>query len=300
MVTKPGRRWRSAAGLVLAAMLVAPAVVRAQLLPNLPTRYREKPPCVAEPPFYKMVRHQYFGYYPTCWRRFPPGWTCPCPNPELPNFQAALQKKPLESGEEAAPAGDKDKGRADDPFESDRGGDRRGPNNSNVPPLPDPGTSPFDNPGDMRPASPPPLDGGAGRPSPDAPARSRDDRTEIEPPKDSAPAVAAAAAPATRLDLPAVADAAPEMPPLDQVGPATGPAVATARPDPVAPSEAELAEETASAPVPSAPDPTLPVPSTSTDSILATTPAPAPIAAPAQAPQRRGLVSTFINRIRRR
>ena len=31
-------------------------------------------PCELEPPVYKVYRQQYFGYFPTCWRKFPPGW----------------------------------------------------------------------------------------------------------------------------------------------------------------------------------------------------------------------------------
>jgi len=308
MDTKPGRGWRSAAGpvLALAAWLLAPAVGRAQLFPDMPTRYRDKPPCVAEPPFYKMVRHQYFGYYPTCWRRFPGGWTCPCPNPELPNFQASLEKKPLEAGEAPGPAADKE--REPDPFEGDRPKDRPGPASPDVPlPVPDSGGSLFDKPGDMRPASPPPLED---RPAPErpAPGRNRADgpRTEAAPASALPPAVAVAAgpaAPATRLDLPPVAEAAPEVPPLLQAGSASAPptpAVAAAQPDQIAPAEPEPAEATASTPIPAAPDPSLPVPTTTSEALAGPTPPPAPISTPAQALQRRGIISGFFNRIRRR
>ena len=36
-------------------------------------------PCDQEDPIYKIYKHQYFGYHPTCWRQFPTGWGCPSP-----------------------------------------------------------------------------------------------------------------------------------------------------------------------------------------------------------------------------
>ena len=42
-------------------------------------------PCRQELPVFHAYRHQFYGYHPTCWRRFPPGWGCP--SPEAPNWQ---------------------------------------------------------------------------------------------------------------------------------------------------------------------------------------------------------------------
>ena len=70
-------------------LVVMPTLAEAQLFPNR-TIKREKPSCATEPPFYAQVRRNYYGYYPTCWSRFPAGWGCPCPNPELPNAAASF------------------------------------------------------------------------------------------------------------------------------------------------------------------------------------------------------------------
>ncbi len=61
-----------------------PALAEAAVVPQ-PDVTRQREACAAEPPFYSTVRRNYFGYYPTCWSKFPDGWGCPCPNPELPN-----------------------------------------------------------------------------------------------------------------------------------------------------------------------------------------------------------------------
>lgn len=76
-------------GLAL-AWLLAPAVAEAQqpLFPNLTTHKRARVPSCEENPLYKLYRQQYYGYYPTCWRRFPAGWGCP--SPEAPNTAQAL------------------------------------------------------------------------------------------------------------------------------------------------------------------------------------------------------------------
>ena len=81
------------AWLGLTLMVSLPGLAQAQLFPNR-TITRERQPCATEPPFYSTVRRNFYGYYPTCWSRFPDGWGCPCPNPELPNAAAAFQKQP--------------------------------------------------------------------------------------------------------------------------------------------------------------------------------------------------------------
>ena len=81
------------AWLGLALVVGLPALAEAQLFPNR-TITRERQPCASEPPFYSTVRRNFYGYYPTCWSKFPDGWGCPCPNPELPNATAAFAKQP--------------------------------------------------------------------------------------------------------------------------------------------------------------------------------------------------------------
>ncbi len=91
MARNPRRRRVSPAIWITLLTLGLPAAVEAQLFPNLPIK-RKKQDCANEPPYYGQVRHDYFGYYPTCWRKFPEGWACPCPNPEAPNVAAEFQK----------------------------------------------------------------------------------------------------------------------------------------------------------------------------------------------------------------
>lgn len=92
------RGWRFATLVALAWVLGGTGVCEAQLFPNLPIR-RKKNDCDQEAPFYKMIRQNYHGYYPTCWRQFPPGWTCPCPNPAAPNWEASKRDIPLQTDE---------------------------------------------------------------------------------------------------------------------------------------------------------------------------------------------------------
>ncbi len=99
-------------GALLAAIL-APSVAQAQLFPNLPTQKRVRPDCAEELPVYGMYRHKYYGYYPTCWRQFPPGWGCP--STESPDWQAELARQPLDIPEDDFPGLD---GLGSDPFET--------------------------------------------------------------------------------------------------------------------------------------------------------------------------------------
>ncbi len=82
----------------LAAVLSGPTLAQAQLFQDLPIR-RQRPCCVQEDPRYHMVREVYFGYYPTCWRKFPEGWGC-YPKEGMPDWQAALQERPLDEMDE--------------------------------------------------------------------------------------------------------------------------------------------------------------------------------------------------------
>lgn len=277
MVILSGRHFRAAFGpaVLLAIVLGGPAVSHAQLIPNLNVR-RERPPCVAEPPFYPLVRQQYFGYYPTCWRKFPPGWACPCPNPELPNWQASLAKDPIrtESGDSPRPGGEEDPFTAPDRGNRDPGDDR------NLPPPPDDNASPFEKDAkdamDARPDNPPGLD----------------------------------EAPAPRRDRPRPNGA--DLLPRTEVAPAPAPAViearAEARARTVAPTEVPplvLTDEEDAAPLapplngpagmPVAPASSLPGAST-----IDATPTPPPLAPTVQAPARRSILGNIFGRTRRR
>src|SRR5438105_15280655 len=80
MLKRTWRRSSSPAVWAVALVLGAPALVRAQtqLFPLAPIQ-RQRVPCPLEDPVYGLYRHQYYGYFPTCWRQFPPGWGCPSP-----------------------------------------------------------------------------------------------------------------------------------------------------------------------------------------------------------------------------
>ena len=86
-------RWRPAPFLGLLVLGLYPAIADAQLFPDLPIK-RQRPCCLNEDPRFGMIRREYFGYYPTCWRRFPDGWGCP--SPEAPDWAASLHKTPLD------------------------------------------------------------------------------------------------------------------------------------------------------------------------------------------------------------
>jgi hypothetical protein len=171
MVTK-SRRMGRAVLWATAVLLGLPAAANAQfqLFPNH-HKHRQRPDCLTEPQIYKITRQQYFGYYPTCWQRFPEGWGCPCPNPDKPVRGAAA------TTEEREQPGIRP--RLDDlGTPPDRGGRR--PGATGVPELPPANVSPFDiEPGPVRapevprdrPAAPPAAaPGGSGASSFDAPS----------------------------------------------------------------------------------------------------------------------------------
>ncbi len=157
---------------VLALLLGLPGLAQAQLFPNLPIR-RQRVDCAHENPAYPMIRQQYWGYYPTCWRRFPPGWGCP--SAEAPNWAASLEKQPLPKPENTGPDNEEDEMGGPQPGANPPGG-RPGAGNVRpdaLPPLPG-DTSPFENqpqppagggnppaggarPGDTPPAGTPPT-----------------------------------------------------------------------------------------------------------------------------------------------
>ncbi len=53
---------------------------------------RQRVPCDQEDPIYKIYKHQYFGYHPTCWRTLPDGWGCP--SPEAPDKEKSFKETP--------------------------------------------------------------------------------------------------------------------------------------------------------------------------------------------------------------
>lgn len=143
MRTRSRRRLGWAAAGVLAAAAGAPSLAHAQqsgLFPLAPIR-RERVPCPMEDPVYKLYRHEYFGYHPTCWRRFPANWGCP--SPEAPNAAAEFKKLPRdvppdEEGE-GMPGPEGEKAPAPGPGNPPPGE----PNPNNIPALPE-GRNPFE------------------------------------------------------------------------------------------------------------------------------------------------------------
>jgi hypothetical protein len=109
---------RRAEGLVLAVLTVVlgvPELARAQqtgLFPLAPIK-RQRVPCDQEDPIYKTYKYQYFGYHPTCWRRFPDGWGCP--SREVGNKEKSYAELPL--GGVVAPRADQppDQGTPNEP-----------------------------------------------------------------------------------------------------------------------------------------------------------------------------------------
>jgi hypothetical protein len=272
MLTLSWRRVGSSSALALTLVVGLPALAQAQLFPNLFVQ-RKRADCANEPPFYGHVRHDYFGYYPTCWRRFPEGWGCPCPNPDLPNMAAELVRQPRDPKPAAPddfdmPTGERDR------LNPDLGPDaaplRRPGNDPLTPPLPGNIRSPFDvDPNPNRPAVPgsgprnqplnPPATG-PGRPatptspfepvSPDTPranagARSVDSLPSLEAPR------ADRSGGASRRPSPPSADqepsdpvlALPEMTPPSGSLPTTLPVVATPMP-PSLPTNGSFIEPT--------------------------------------------------------
>jgi hypothetical protein len=117
----------------LVVVLGAPALVEAQqsgLFPNASIR-RERVPCPHEDPVYRLYRHEYFGYHPTCWRRFPAGWGCP--SPEAPNVAQAFRDQPRDAPPTDLPTGNDDELPGGLPGEA-RPRERREPDPGMLPP----------------------------------------------------------------------------------------------------------------------------------------------------------------------
>ena len=96
MLTKSISRKPGQVLAVLAAVMSLSGLAEAQqsgMFPLHPIR-RERTPCANEEPIYKLYREQYYGYFPTRWRRFPDGWALR--SPDGPNTQEELKKNPIE------------------------------------------------------------------------------------------------------------------------------------------------------------------------------------------------------------
>lgn len=146
MRTRARRRLPRWAAWVLAVVLGVPALAEAQLFPNQQIK-RQRTPCCNENPIYGLYRRQYYGYYPTCWRRFPPGWGCP--SSEAPNSASAIEEMRQQIEKEATQTPEQPEPGAESPFESNPNPEAPAP--ERVVPLPDDTLSPLTTP----PATPP-------------------------------------------------------------------------------------------------------------------------------------------------
>jgi hypothetical protein len=107
------------------------------LFPLAPVHKRQRTPRDMEDPAYRMYRQDYFGYHPTCWRKFPAGWGCP--SSEAPDAKESFRQRKLD----LPPAGDAGEGEgAPGPDEGMRPGGAR-PDPNALPNLPS-GGSPFE------------------------------------------------------------------------------------------------------------------------------------------------------------
>jgi hypothetical protein len=287
------RRFRSPVAWALALVMGVPALAPAQqggLFPLAPIR-RERVPCPLEDPVYQLYRHEYFGYHPTCWRRFPPGWGCP--SPEAPNAAESLRERPLEKPPALAPL----------PGEEPE----TMPGARETPPAPGaPGTSPL--PPLPRERSPFDIDTGTpGAPPPETPP------SRTVPPGTMTPE-GVPPAERTRPAEPGPGTLEPTKPstgPTSLLGPIEAPDTPApptrVEPSPTAPptgpTEPLLALPDPSAPPPSSPAPgnvMLPNSTLPRSGGSNADPTPSTTAPPAQATPRRSMIGTLFNGLLRR
>ena len=148
--------------LVVLFLGLLPEIVSAQPNALFPDIYiKRKRPCPEqENPQYRMIREQFYGHYPTCWRKFPEGWGCR--SADAPDWAASLQKQKLDipdGVEGAEPAAEEGAGRPD-PFNFNKPKPKPSGegNQPAMPELPeDDQESLFPN---TNPSSGPPADGG--------------------------------------------------------------------------------------------------------------------------------------------
>ena len=272
MLRATRRRLGSPAWLAIGLVTLLPALAEAQLFPNRTIR-RERPNCASEPPFNAQVRREYFGYYPTCWRPFPAGWACPCPNPELPNAAASFAKIPF--NQRRTPLGDEPLPGADEENPDAMPGNPPADNPNNMP-LPNPGRSPFDL--DTNPRPP------AGRPNPD-PFTTPGPDLPAPTPRNNPPANPSTSAkpPANLMDMPEL----PATTPTTSNEPTLQPGSMVMMPD------ATLASNSPDARPDLGPLPSAALPGASFPTSSATSADEQPVLGqpvPAQAPRRRGFL----------
>jgi hypothetical protein len=96
------RRFAIHAAWALAVVLIGPVSAHAQQMGLFPLQdvRRKRVPCANEDPMYRVVRQEYFGYHPTCWRKFPDGWGCPNPD-AMAMTRPAAAGAPTENGTNA-------------------------------------------------------------------------------------------------------------------------------------------------------------------------------------------------------
>jgi hypothetical protein len=148
--TRMRRIWLGCpAAWALALVVMAPSAAQAQhtgLFPLAPIK-RERVPCPMEDPLYRTYRHEYYGYHPTSWRRFPNGWGVA--SPEAPDEKKAFGERKRDPFPDFnRPEGEGPVGPDDNMPPRQPGGDRGMP-----PQLPQ-GRSPFDLENPKPPADP--------------------------------------------------------------------------------------------------------------------------------------------------
>jgi hypothetical protein len=281
-----------------ALVMGAPALVQAQtqLFP-LATIKRERVPCPMEDPVYGLYRQQYFGYFPTCWRQFPPGWGCP--SPEAPNQAIEFKNRPRDPLPESPPEPEDGAGPAGMPGDAPGGLPR---DNRNLPPLPPEERSPFDI--DSAPNTP-----GGRIPEPNAPGGMPPRADRSAPRGAIRPSPSPLPPPSAPVNLPKVEETSAPLlglpDPVESPTSATPPAAAPELPGvpaalPETPAIPSAATD-AAGPMPSYVNPTTGrpvmspnIPPSSAANVLAPT-ASAPVVMPVQAPQRRGPLSTLFS-----
>jgi hypothetical protein len=274
------RRPGSSAWLAIGLVILVPALAEAQLLPNRTIR-RERPSPAVEAPFNAQVRRDYFGYYPTCWSRFPHGWACPCPNPELPNAAKSFQdikfnQKRASLDDEAMPGPDDETPAMPD----DRAPAMPG---ENPVPLPNQGRSPFDIETNPRPPAGQPTPPDPLTPDPTAPRPAPGTNRPAPPPGNRT------VPPTGLMEMPSL----PETAPTTSVQPIQFPGSMEMAP------EATLTSNTPTSRPDLGPLPSAPTPASSNPAILPNGAEAEPISAmpaPAQAPKRRSLLGSLFGR----
>jgi hypothetical protein len=168
--TRTRRMWFGGPGAwALALVVMAPAAAQAQqtgLFPLQPIK-RERVPCPMEDPVYRKYRHEFYGYHPTAWRRFPTGWGFP--SPEGPNEKKAFEERKRDTPKSLDDLG----GMGPDGAAPGPDGGMPGPGgrpSPNAPPELPRGRSPFELEAPRVPGEPPGAAPGADPNTPPAPA----------------------------------------------------------------------------------------------------------------------------------